>query len=94
MCKFRDFTLKKASPIYGITECRVQQLTKICRDTGEVPALNLNRRPNAHLSDEPIETFLKWYTNRIHSTQIISTVRHHKRHFCEGSRQKRFFAGS
>ena len=63
-----DFTVKNASAIYGITECRVQQLTKIYRDTGEVQVLNPNRRPNAHLSDDPIETFLKWYTNRIHST--------------------------
>ena len=47
-----NFTVKQASRTYGITERRVQQLTKMYRDTGEFPKLNPNRRPKTHLSDE------------------------------------------
>ena len=47
-----NFTVKQASQTYGITERRVQQLTKVYRDTGEVPTLNPNRRMKTHLSDE------------------------------------------
>lgn len=43
-----DFSVKKDSEIYGITELRTQQQTKSYRDTEEVPALNQNRRPNMH----------------------------------------------
>ena len=47
-----NFTVKQASRTYGITERRVQQLTKMYRDTGEFSKLNPNRRPKTHLSDE------------------------------------------
>ena len=47
-----NFTVKQASRTYGITGRRVQQLTKVYRDTGKVPTLNPNRRPKTHLSDE------------------------------------------
>ena len=46
-----NFTVKQASLTYRITERRVQQLTKMYRDTGEFPKLNPNRRPKTHLSD-------------------------------------------
>jgi len=44
-----NFTVKQASWTYGITERRVQQLTKIYRDTGKIPKLKTNRRPKTHL---------------------------------------------
>ncbi len=47
-----DFTAKKASRIYGITECRAQQLTKMYRDTWEISKLNSHSRPKTYLSDE------------------------------------------
>jgi transposase len=47
-----NFTVKQASRTYRITERRVQQLTKMYRDTGEIPKLNPNRRQKTHLSDE------------------------------------------
>lgn len=46
------FTVKQVSRSYGITERRVQQLTKMYRDTGEFLKLNQSRRPKTHLSDE------------------------------------------
>jgi hypothetical protein len=49
---FWDFSVKNASAIYGITERRIQQLTKIYCDIVEDPTLNPNRRPKTHLSDE------------------------------------------
>ncbi len=36
----RDYSVKKDSEIYGITELRIQQQTKIYRYTEEVPTLN------------------------------------------------------
>jgi hypothetical protein len=39
-----NFTVKQASRTCGIKERRVQQLTKMYRDTGEIPKLNTNRR--------------------------------------------------
>jgi putative transposase len=44
------FTVKKAAQVYGVTERRVQQLTKMHRDTGEIPRLSPNRRPKTSLS--------------------------------------------
>jgi hypothetical protein len=46
-----NFTIEQASWIYGITERRVQQLTKIYRNTGEIPKLKPNRRPKMHRRD-------------------------------------------
>jgi hypothetical protein len=46
-----NFTVEHASQIYGITVRIVQQLTKMYRDTGEIPKLKQNRRPKMHLGD-------------------------------------------
>jgi putative transposase len=48
----RDFSVKNASVIHGLTERRVQQQTKIYCDTEEVPTLNPNRELKTHLSDQ------------------------------------------
>jgi hypothetical protein len=42
-------TVKSASCIYGVSERRVQQLTKMYRDTGVIPTLKPNRRPKTYL---------------------------------------------
>ena len=47
-----NFTVRQASRTYGITERRVQQLTKMYRDTDGDLSLS--------------KLFLKWYNNRIH----------------------------
>ena len=39
-----NFTVKQASRTYGITERRVQQLTKMYRDTGDFPIENGKRK--------------------------------------------------
>ena len=53
-----NFTIEQASWIYGITKRRVQQLTKIYRDTEEIPKLKSNKRPTIHLRDNT-ENFIK-----------------------------------
>jgi putative transposase len=45
-------TVKSASRIYGVSERRVQQLTKMYRDTEVIPTLKPNRRPKTYLSDD------------------------------------------
>ena len=44
---FRDWSVKIASLHYGVSERRIQQLTRYYRRTGYVPKLNPNRRPKA-----------------------------------------------
>lgn len=46
------FTVKKAAQIYGVTERRIQQKTKMYRDTGVVPTLNPKSRLKTYLRDD------------------------------------------
>jgi len=50
-----EVSTKDAADIYGITQRRVQQLTKKYLEQGEVPKLNPNRRPKTPLTRAGVE---------------------------------------
>lgn len=74
-----EFTLKTVSQIYGVTERRVQQLVKIHRDTGEIPALNPRRRPRTYLSADQKDAIDRVWpelrSQRAYSTPLYTCIR-------------------
>jgi putative transposase len=70
------FTVKKAAQVYGVTECRVQQLIKMHRETREFPRLNPNRRPKTYLTpDQKAAIEAAWEETRLGARLLYYELR-------------------
>jgi len=67
-----EISTRDAAAIYGITQRRVQQLTKKYLEQGEIPKLNPNRRPKTSLTKEDKEIIdMVWNETRFGSIALI-----------------------
>jgi len=71
-----EVSTKDAADVYGITQRRVQQLTKKYLEQGEIPKLNQNRRPRTSLTKEDKETIERvWNETRFGSRHLYKELK-------------------
>jgi putative transposase len=62
---------KEIGSVYGITERRVQQITKEFKDTKKYPELNYNRRPKTYLASEQEQIIESAYRETMLSPKLL-----------------------
>jgi len=73
-----EVSTKDAADLYGITQRRVEQLTKKYLEQGEIPKLNPNRRPKTSLKKAGVEGMQSplWEETRFGSKHLYKELKH------------------